>query len=132
MGLHALVARIWHLDSTGVLLLNRNSTSHQRSSKDKKYRPPLGFPQYWRDDPSGQLQIAVLAYLGYRGAEGPPPDASHIELLRDYLIHYIEAPCWASPPGVLENLISRAHDIQTPQDIADVEKRCLQIGLDPL
>lgn len=109
----------------GVVLL-RNV---ERRSSD---RPPLGFPQYWHDEESGELQAAVLAYLGHRAGEAPAPDKEQLALLRDYLIHYVEAPCWVGEEAAIADLSRRAHEIETVQDVGDLIERCFEIGLDPL
>jgi len=108
----------------GVVLL--------RNVRERSYRPPLGFPQYWHDQESGELQAAVLAYLGHKAAEAPAPDKEQLELLRDYLIHYVEAPCWVGEEETIADLSRRVHKIETVQDVGDLIERCLEIGLDPL
>lgn len=100
--------------------------------RNVEYRPLLGFPQYWHDEQSGELQAAVLAYLGHKAAEAPPPDWHQLELLRDYLVHYVGAPCWVGEEEAISDLQRRAERIETVQDVGDLIERCLEIGLDPL
>lgn len=100
-----------------------------------EYRPPLGLPWDWQDDETGDVPRAVWAYLGYKAAEPPKPERRQIDLLRDYLIHYIEAPCWEKPGGVtpeLADLRRRAQEIRSIEDIDAFIQGCLEIGIDPL
>ena len=104
----------------------------EHSTGRMMYRPPLGFPQHWRDEPTGELQTAVLAYIGYRGVETPEPNNRQIELLRDYLVHYIGAPAWAGDPEMMAGLRRRAAEIESVEDVSVLISDFLEIGLDPL
>lgn len=53
-------------------------------------------PHFWRDEIGGELAAAVYAYFG-RVSGGPPPTARQVDLLRLYLLQWINAPCWAGP-----------------------------------
>lgn len=98
----------------------------------KFYVPPFGTPVYWRDEQSGVLVAAIEAYMDSRIIrKGPQPTAEQIELIRDFFLYFIKAPCWAS--GFEMNaLIKQAEKIQTGDDIAEWIHAALEIGIDPL
>lgn len=102
------------------------------------YRPPLGLPLYWHDEVSGILRIAVHAYLEHRiSAHKPAPDSEQFALLKSYVIHHINAPCWdAVCEGVFEKALAAlrrdAALLETSDDIAAYINQAMEIGLDPL
>jgi hypothetical protein len=97
------------------------------------YRPPLNLPFNWHDEVSGELPRAVAAYLDNR-IDGSPLTYAQIVLLREYLVHYIDAPCWDNPEFANELLDLRksAREIESAGDIAEWVLKGMDIGLDPL
>ena len=99
------------------------------------YRSPLGLPLYWMDEMTGELPIAVNAYLGcgLTGENVPAPTNAQIDLLRDYLTYYINAPCWRWEEGnELAELRTKVSGLNTLEAIHKWIVDCLNIGLDPL
>jgi len=104
------------------------------------YRPPFGLPLRWQDDESGVLPSAVRAYIDDRlgGCKATP---EQIELVRDYLQHFICAPCWNESARNDEELaatliklridVVKKH-VSTADEIYAWIHRCLDIGIDPL
>ena len=97
------------------------------------YRPPLNLPLNWRDEVSGVLPAAVEAYLDNR-IEGTTITDAQITVLREYIVHYINAPCWDNPEFVTElaHLRTVAPGLDTATDIAEFIRLAMDIGLDPL
>lgn len=110
------------------------------------YRPG-GLPMNWRDEQTGILPAAVKAYLDYqceKDAKEPTPE--QLDLLIDFLRHYICAPCWNGPAreardagdnSIAATLIQLRLDIcegrvKTVQEIDQWIHRCLEICLDPI
>ncbi|RAM49459.1 MAG: hypothetical protein C6Y22_22150 [Hapalosiphonaceae cyanobacterium JJU2] len=100
------------------------------------YQQPLGLPLYWRNEESGELPAAIWAYLNFKvdNSKTEPPTQDQIDLITDYLIHYINAPCWDKEGFEQEfnNLQQRASSLRTPDQIDDWLVDCHEIGLDPL
>lgn len=100
---------------------------------------PLWLPFNWRNEVSGQLRIAVLAYLDNRVDKTPLPEAE-LRMVRDYLIHYIHAPCWTQnldPEDedggrILSELRLQAMSLASPEAIGAWIHKAMEIGLDPL
>lgn len=101
----------------------------------RAYKVPLGLPFYWMDEQSGELRAAVESYLDRVTEGGPPLTPERIAVLRDYLAHYINAPCWDVADAFAEELrVLRAdvHRLTTAEGIDGWIAKCLDIGLDPL
>jgi hypothetical protein len=103
------------------------------------YRTPMGLPLNWRDQRSwsGELPAAVMTYYEHKAKGGSAPTEKQLELIRDYLVHYIEAPCWdeASPGGgwnELADLRKKASESSAVEDIGRFIWACLDVGMDPL
>ena len=96
---------------------------------------PQGLPLYWRDEESGQLAKAVNAYLDNR-LHGTTVTDEQIGLVRDYFVHYIDAPCWDSDdPDIqayLQNLRTSARELDSATKISEWIVKALDICLDPL
>jgi len=96
---------------------------------------PQGLPLYWRDEESGQLAKAVNAYLDNR-LHGTTVTDEQIELVRDYLVHYIDAPCWDSDDpemqADLQTLRLSARELDSATEISEWIFKGLDLGLDPL
>src|ERR1700693_341084 len=67
-----------------------------------EYKGPLGVPSYWRNGVSGELHKAVHAYLNHM-VDGEPLTQAQLELVRNYLEHWIGAPCWDMSPATDED-----------------------------
>lgn len=104
--------------------------------------PPIeGLPLRWQDDQTGDLKNAVMHYLAWgAGKRQDPPGDEAFEILREYVIYHIKAPCWrdvqaGQDPGMardIERLIEKAEEILTLEDVAEHMNKCLELGLDPL
>jgi hypothetical protein len=94
------------------------------------YVPPLNTPLYWGNEQSGMMRDAVAAY--YNGAMS----GSQVELLREYLIYYINAPCWQVAEEEQEKfkkLKQEATTLTTVEQFNHWLYECLvSFGLDPL
>ena len=97
------------------------------------YKDPLGLPFYWEDEVTGELPAAIGAYLDH-AVDGKPITAAQIELMRDYLEHWINAPCWDSPVFEVElkHLREAVRTLRKPEDIHVWIHEALDIGMDPL
>jgi hypothetical protein len=97
------------------------------------YKPPLGLPFYWEDEVSGELRKAIHAYLDH-ATDGKPFTDAQLELMRDYLEHWINAPCWNSEvfESELKHLRESAKTLRTAEQIHDWIHEALEIGMDPL
>ena len=98
-----------------------------------------GLPLNWRDEVTGVLPTAVMRYLNHR-IDGTSIDEIDLELVRAYLQHFIEAPCWNHMNDIpemgmasdLADLRRDVRDLKTPDAIAAWIHRCLDLGIDPL
>ena len=105
------------------------------STMPRFYRAPLGLPFYWRDEESGQLRKAVESYLDNR-LHGTTITDEQIGLVRDYIVHYIDAPCWNTEDPELQsdlkNLRTSARELDSATEIGEWIFKALDLGLDPL
>jgi hypothetical protein len=128
----AISSRLAPLARLVLLSLECHAATRHRSVC---HSAPLGLPFYWRDETSGELVAAVNAYLDNR-IEHKPITAGHIALVRDFLAHYINAPCWdscADAFGVELNwLRTRVNDLNSPEKIQRWIHKATEIGMDPL
>lgn len=101
------------------------------------YRPPLGLPLNWRDEQSGALSAAILAYLDNR-IKGTVLTDEQFDLVKDFVRHYIGAPCWnhmLEDEELATELATLRHQVlylKTPDDLGAWIHQCLDVGLDPL
>jgi hypothetical protein len=102
------------------------------------YRQPLGFPFNWRDEQSGQLPQAVMAYLSNR-VDATPLKPDHLQLVRAYCQYYINAPCWTTTtrndPDAAPALTRARQTIRTVTTASGLSRwiaQCLNLGIDPL
>jgi len=93
----------------------------------------FGLPFHWQSEASGELYAAVYAYLDYR-IDNRPFTAAQFALVRDYMIHYVNAPCWNNDEFKAELIDIRqtAARLLGPDDIPALIHKCMDIGLDPL
>ncbi len=97
------------------------------------YVHPLGTPLYWRDEQSGELGLAIDAYLLNRHAGATITDGQ-ITLLRDYLEYWVNAPCWRSE-GIekeMKDLRKSVRELDSATEIDEWIHKALEIGMDPL
>lgn len=96
-----------------------------------------GLPLNWRDETSGVLITAVSRYMGSR-INGTSIDEIDVELVRVFLEHYINAPCWnhmnedEELAAELAGLRSDVKHLVTPDQVGAWINRCLDLGMDPL
>jgi hypothetical protein len=97
------------------------------------YKGQLGFPFHWSHEISGELRHAVEAYHDNRIENKTVTDAQ-IALLRDYLSHYINAPCWDNPEfqSELAHLRWSVSKLDSATEISKWIHKSMEIGLDPL
>ena len=93
------------------------------------YKFPLGLPFHWRDEVSGQLPAAIDTFLHRK-----PLAADQVDLIRDYLKHYINAPCWETETmeedfAFLRESVDR---LMNSSDISGWIMQALEVGCDPL
>jgi len=99
--------------------------------------PVQGLPLNWKDEVTGALPDAMMAYMGNR-IDGTPIDPSAFLLVRCFMDHYISAPCWdhnlAHPElaAILAGLRADIKKTETPEQMGEWIGRCLDIGIDPL
>lgn len=99
------------------------------------YKPILGLPFYWMDEVSGVLRRAVRAFLDNRVMPGNPAvSEDRIAVLREYLVHFIHAPCWDGSEfeAELAALREAVGGLSSADEIAAWIGQCMQIGIDPL
>ena len=92
---------------------------------------PQGLPLYWRDETSGEMAKIVEKYLF-----GLPLCDEEFFVLRGYLAHYINAPCWDFPGNAFAAELAEARaavqELNTARDVDAWIVKLLEIGLDPL
>lgn len=89
-------------------------------------------PLRWQDDRSGQLPQAVMAYLNWKPGMNPL-EPRLLRRLVDYLVHYIDAPCWnGNFVPEIANLRLQAGRLQSAEDIRAWIMACMEVALDPL
>lgn len=104
-----------------------------RKSRMPNFYREWGGPLRWRDDQTGELPTAVLAFFDRKQT----PD--QLELVRDYCEYYINAPCWDDNPYNVEEdferLRKRRKEITQAKTFMDINgwiHRCIDMGIDPL
>ena len=120
--------------------------------RELKYMPQwLGNPMYpsglflsyhseqWQGDIKDDLVKAIKNYFSFKVDGKPELSEYEKELLLEYLVYHINAPCWEwaninNWEGIckLENLRKQADEIKSIDQIGDYIFDCLEIGLDPL
>lgn len=98
--------------------------------------PVQGTPLNWRDDVTGRMESAVMAYLKQT------PDEEQLKLVIAYIKHHIHAPCWLekSPFGEVDEemaeeiraLRKRSLQLKTLEDVNEYISAALHSALDPL
>lgn len=100
-----------------------------------------GMPMYWRDEMSGKMLSAVVAFWSpYADSPQNIPElsAEHVCLLREYIVHWVEAPCFQANPHMtmenklqLESAIIQAKNINNRADINVVLNALSELAIDP-
>jgi hypothetical protein len=100
--------------------------------------PVKGLPLNWRDEVTGILPAAIKAYLDHC-VDGAQLDEAQLEIVRAFMEHYINAPCWnwaveADEEMALElaGLRLDVAFLKTSEAVGAWISRCLDIGIDPL
>lgn len=106
------------------------------------YDPYFGGPFYWRQEPTGKLEAAILAYIAHAGGDvfdnakrdRTAPTQEQLSLVIDYLKYWINAPCWQQPEREywLDRLRARSYSLNTVAEVSNWLNDCLKVGLDPL
>lgn len=86
------------------------------------YHSPAQVPFYWRDEQTGILTRAVMAYL-----QGVETDIERAWVL-EYVRYVLDAPCWRA----VETLRAEALQARTRADLDALLDHCLEVGIDPL
>lgn len=100
--------------------------------------PPINLsllPPYWRNETSGRLQPAIIAFMerGVYGTKTPAPTPEQIGLIKQYFALYINASCWQE--GEQGQLAVLRSSVQEIQNIADCDlwlDKAMEWGFDPL
>lgn len=100
-----------------------------------------GMPVYWRDETSGRMLTAVMAFwLPYADSPNNVPELSeeHIIYLKQYLVHWAEAPCYRTNPYAtaehkmqLDSAIALCKSIESRKDINVALDALMELAIDP-
>lgn len=114
------------------------------SRMPKQYRPGpapgMELPLFWGDEVTGELPAAMMAYIDFAaGIRADPPTPAQVELIWDFLRHFINAPCWmtnckaggSEMEGQLKALIVKAAAASTHDQVREFVDGCMELGLDP-
>lgn len=82
---------------------------------------------YWRNEVSGRLAHAVMAYLDEK-----PMSREQLAIFRSYLDIWIHAPCWLGPEPELGHLRSTVSTLDSAAAIRKWLDEALDICIDPL
>jgi hypothetical protein len=85
-----------------------------------------GLPLYWGNEQSGLLAIAVNRFF-----RELPLHSDLIEILKDYLRHWVNCPSFALSPEVLDHLNLKISETQTVEDLRSLIDSCLLQRIDP-
>ena len=96
-------------------------------------------PLYWRNETSGQLAPAVLAYLEDRTGGHRVPE-SDLCLVVEYLKQWVKAPCWEQHWLDVDDeykaswraLQKDVDGLKTAEEVGAWLMRALDFGIDPL
>jgi rubredoxin len=97
------------------------------------YSTPLETPLNWRMEQSGHLATAITTFWNCKVNAGAFPTEYQIFLIKCYLEHYINAPCWQDDrKSNLQKLRLMVSMISTFEDVNTWLKSAMEICLDPL
>jgi hypothetical protein len=91
------------------------------------YILPLGLPLYWRNEQSGELRAAVMAYLNQQNQL----TEEQFRLVRAYLRYWVFAPCWHDCGGQLAELRESVEAIHRAEEITPWLLKALDLCIDP-
>lgn len=96
-----------------------------------------GSPLRWQYHRSKELREAVFVLTNHWSAphKNPAPNSQEIARIREYLIYFVNAPCWLLsnlPIAQFDALKITVANIKAVEDINHWINRCWDIGLDPL
>lgn len=91
-----------------------------------------GAPQYWRNEASGKLQPAIIAFVNHWAdpRQTPAPTPEQLGYVIQYFQLWANFPGWKGPE--IEGLRSQAQELQTVEDCARWLEIALEVGIDPL
>lgn len=96
----------------------------------KKFPNLPEFPLNWRDETSGILPTAVMAYLEDKAS------VEQIELVGNFIDYFIHAPVWDIQDNYFEtelkDLRESSKKLTNRQEIHEWIHKAMEIGLDPL
>lgn len=93
-----------------------------------------GGPLYWRDEVTGRLAAVIARYL-----REEPLSAADLQVMRVYLIQWIDAPVWDSNPHLsaegrlyLTELRQKARNLNTYREVEEWLDAATENGMDPI
>jgi hypothetical protein len=101
-----------------------------KKSRMPGYYQAMGIPLYWMDEQSGELKNAINAYLDHQ-IKGAAVTDGQIELIRDFLEYYVNAPCWQGEEE-LAYLRLAVREVRSAKAIAEWIDKAKALGMDPL
>ncbi len=95
-----------------------------------QYIPPFDSPLPWREW-DGETRQAIMAYFDQTLRR--VMSAQQIELVRLYLEHYVNAPCWdrLDAPPELAKLKESVKTLKTTGELAYWIQQIVKLGMDP-
>jgi hypothetical protein len=87
------------------------------------YIPPFGEPYHWESEESGLLEDAIAAW-----GQGIKLDRQQFWILKNYLLHWLFAPCWQKD---LYELRLDAMAITDSKEMEAILTRAFQVGIKP-
>lgn len=118
----------------GIPTLDLKNPTDPRNYVDREFAK--GTPLNWRDDVTGQMGAAVMAYLNQKLTD------EQLNLVISYVQYHIHAPCFLeqSPFGEMDEemaseiklLRKRSLELKTIEDINEYINQAMNIALDPL
>lgn len=123
---------------TSLPVFDKDHPTDQKNYIDRPFAQ--GTPLNWRDDTTGVMPAAVMAYLNQT------PTDDQLQLVIAYIQHHIHAPCFlekspfhtanADPETSFEPEIKALREtslkLKTLKDINKYINQALEIALDPL
>jgi hypothetical protein len=99
------------------------------------YKPPLQLPFFWMDCQDEVLHAAIRAYFEHK-ANHAAPSPEQIQLIADYLDHFIHAPCWVreSVSFYVNGVQAAREQVKKITSVAGIDKFlkiCMDCAIDP-
>lgn len=105
---------------------------------DSRYVQPLQTPMPWFAERSGKLAQAVKNFISHDPAKPEPLDPLELQMVINYAIYYIEAPCWLGAHTqkweYIEKILAlreQARKMKTLEELYDFLLDALSYGIDP-